>query len=68
MPPPPVSGAAVGYAGDAGADVCVVGVGVALVWVGRGVAEPDAWGEAEDEAEEWGEAEDDAAAWDELDV
>ena len=56
MPPPPVSGAAVGYVG-AGAEVCVVGAGVA-VWVGLGVAESDARDEVEDEAE----------AWDELDV
>jgi hypothetical protein len=52
VPPPPVSGAAVGYAG---ADVCVVGAGVTLVWVGLGVDEADACGEPEDEAEAWDE-------------
>jgi hypothetical protein len=50
MPPPPVSGAAVGNAGVAGADVCA-GACVAAVWVGPAVAKPVAWGEPEDEAE-----------------
>jgi hypothetical protein len=69
VPPPPVSGAAVGYAG---AEVCVVGAGVA-VWVGLGVVESDACGEPEDEAvvdelDARGALADEAAARDELDA
>jgi hypothetical protein len=46
VPPPPVSGAAVGYAGVAGADVCVgagvVGAWVVGAWVGVAGAELEA--------------------------
>ena len=60
MPPPPVSGAAVGYAGVAGADVCVgagvvgawvVGACVVGAWVVRAVAELEVCAELEAGAE-----------------
>lgn len=68
MPPPPVSGAAVGKVGVAGADECD-GAGV-LVCVGFAVAEVDACAEAEaeDEAEACDEAEDEAEACGEPDA
>ena len=76
MPPPPVSGAAVGYAGVAGADVCVgagvvgawvvgawvVGAWVVGAWVVGAVAELEVCAELEAGAEvdAWGEPEADA--------
>jgi hypothetical protein len=67
VPPPPVSGGAAGNARVAGADECVAGADecvagadewvagadVTPLWVGFGVAEPDAWDE--DGAEAWDE-------------
>jgi hypothetical protein len=66
VPPPPVSGAAVGKAGVAGADECD-GAGVP-VCVGFAVAELDARDEAEDEAEARGEPDADALPWPGADV
>jgi hypothetical protein len=58
VPPPPVSGAAVGNAVLTGAEVCAVGAGVEPACVCAGVTEPDACGELEawDDAEVWDDA------------
>jgi hypothetical protein len=50
VPPPPVSGAAVGYAVLTGADECV-GAGVVAAWVCVTVGELEACAELDAEAE-----------------